>query len=70
MGMQLKRKAKLPTVVGLTTKHAVEKCCNTLMLKAIFLQWEIILMTCADPETFVRGGGGGGGPGQSDKKKL
>ena len=26
----LKRKAKLPTVIGLTTKHAV--CCNTLML--------------------------------------
>ena len=24
--MQLKRKAKLPTVIGLTTKHAV--CCN------------------------------------------
>ena len=29
-GVQLKRKAKLPTVIGLTTKHAV--CCNTLML--------------------------------------
>ena len=28
--VQLKRKAKLPTVIGLTTKHAV--CCNTLML--------------------------------------
>ena len=26
----LKRKAKLPTMIGLTTKHAV--CCNTLML--------------------------------------
>ena len=29
-GVQLKRNAKLPTVIGLTTKHAV--CCNTLML--------------------------------------
>ena len=29
-GVQLKRKAKLLTVIGLTTKHAV--CCNTLML--------------------------------------
>ena len=29
-GMQLKRKAKLLTVIGLTTKHAV--CCNTLIL--------------------------------------
>ena len=29
-GVQLKRKAKLPTVIGLTTKHAVG--CNTLML--------------------------------------
>ena len=28
--VQLKRKAKLPTVIGLTTKHAV--CCNALML--------------------------------------
>ena len=28
--VQLKRKAKLPTVIGLTTQHAV--CCNTLML--------------------------------------
>ena len=28
--VQLKRKAKLPTVIGLTTKYAV--CCNTLML--------------------------------------
>ena len=27
--MQLKRKAKLPTVIGLTTKHAV--CCKTLI---------------------------------------
>ena len=29
-GVQLKRKAKLPTVIGLTTKHAV--CCSALML--------------------------------------
>ena len=29
-GVQLKRKAKLPTVIGLTTKHAV--CCKTLMI--------------------------------------
>ena len=29
-GVQLKRKAKLPTVIGLTTKHVV--CSNTLML--------------------------------------
>ena len=28
--VQLMRKAKLPTVIGLTTKHVV--CCNTLML--------------------------------------
>ena len=29
-GVQLKRKAKLSIVMGLTIKHAV--CCNTLML--------------------------------------
>ena len=29
-GVQLKKKAKLPTVIGLNTKHAV--ICNTLML--------------------------------------
>ena len=32
-GVQLKRKAKLPTVIGLTTKHAV--CCNTLMVTCL-----------------------------------
>ena len=39
--MQLKRKAKLPTVIGLTTKHAV--CCNALMLYS-----EIFLVNCAE----------------------
>ena len=34
-GVQLKRKTKLPTVIGLTTKHVI--CCNNLMLKPIFL---------------------------------
>ena len=44
--MQLKMKAKLPTVMGLTTKHTV--CRNTLMLKPIFVHWEIILMNCTE----------------------
>ena len=30
IGMQFKRKAKIPEVIGLTTKHAVS--CSTLML--------------------------------------
>ena len=35
-GVLIKRKAKLPTVIGLIPKHTV--CCNILMLQYIFQQ--------------------------------
>ena len=43
-GVQPKREAKLWTVIGLTTMHAV--CCITYMLYPIFLYRKLILRNC------------------------
>ena len=59
--MQLKRKAKLPTVIGLTTKHAV--CCNTLMLNLLHKKYRysltIVLLAVAFTAWLLGGASGG-----------
>ena len=57
-------------VLSFVVNFLVDKRCMFARLCGLFIDRQLLNVTCADPGIFVRGGGGGGGPGQSDKKKL